>query len=126
MGVHRDAHCNDCAHGRNGGMGLYRRYTCRTLLTCLQLVDSVEFVREEGSINEEWFGLILLPIVSFSADGAINVMFFFRYLLRNYLGRPIPPSTVAKARAIDLSIQFILFWSPVLVLVGRSHLLSMV
>ncbi len=45
-------------------------------------------------------------------------MFFFHYLLRHYLGRPSPPSTVAKARAIDLSIQFILFWMPFIVLLA--------
>ena len=27
------------------------------------LVDSIEYVRENGRITEEWFGLILLPIV---------------------------------------------------------------
>jgi Ca2+:H+ antiporter len=52
------------------------------------LVESVESVREEGVISEEcvqryrheallidvcfrWFGLILLPLVSFAADGAV-------------------------------------------------------
>ncbi|KAK0201669.1 hypothetical protein DFS33DRAFT_1263842 [Desarmillaria ectypa] len=82
------------------------------------LVDSIEFVREESNIEQEWFGLILLPIVSFSADGAVAIMFFVRYLCRRYLGRPVPPTTVAKARAIDLSIQFILFWMPFVVLLA--------
>jgi len=52
------------------------------------LVESIESVREEGTISEEcvqryrpeillinpyfrWFGLILLPLVSFAADGAV-------------------------------------------------------
>jgi Ca2+:H+ antiporter len=52
------------------------------------LVESLESVREEGVIREEyvqrhrheipltkirfrWFGLILLPLVSFAADGAL-------------------------------------------------------
>ncbi|KIY71568.1 hypothetical protein CYLTODRAFT_345788 [Cylindrobasidium torrendii FP15055 ss-10] len=82
------------------------------------LVDSMEFVREEGRVKEEWFGLILLPLISFSADGVLAAMFFFRYLARHYLGHPSPPSTVAKARAIDLSIQFLLFWMPFLILLA--------
>jgi Ca2+/H+ antiporter len=65
-----------------------------------------------------WFGLILLPIVSFSADGAITIGFFFRSVLRVVSGTPPPPVTIAKARAIDLSIQFTLFWMPFLVLLG--------
>ena len=56
------------------------------------LVDSLERVRESGNIREEyvlqlpshgvppvnihfrWFGLILLPLVSFAADGAVAVV----------------------------------------------------
>ncbi|TDL20377.1 hypothetical protein BD410DRAFT_790844 [Rickenella mellea] len=79
------------------------------------LVDSIEFVREKGGIQEEWFGLILLPIVSFSADGAVAIVFFIRAAL--FLA-PKPPATLAKARAIDLSIQFTLFWMPFLVLLS--------
>ncbi|KAF5393659.1 hypothetical protein D9757_000294 [Collybiopsis confluens] len=82
------------------------------------LVDSIEFVREKGGIGEEWFGLILLPIVSFAADGFLAVGFFVRYVLEYVLGRQTPPATLAKARAIDLSIQFILFWMPFIVLLG--------
>lgn len=33
-------------------------------------------------------------------------------------GTPLPPSSLAKARAIDLSIQFVLFWMPFVVLLG--------
>jgi Ca2+:H+ antiporter len=65
-----------------------------------------------------WFGLILLPIVSFSADGTVAIVFFLRYTLTIFLGKPSPPATLAKARAIDLSIQFTLFWMPFLVLLG--------
>jgi len=100
-------------------------------------VDSIEFVREQGNIEEEcvevissrisfyylssmtrWFGLILLPIVSFSADGAVAITFFMRSTFHFFLGRPTPPATLAKARAIDLSIQFTLFWMPFIVLLG--------
>jgi Ca2+:H+ antiporter len=82
------------------------------------LVDSIEFVRDKGGIQEEWFGLILLPVVSFAADGFVAIAFFFRYVIEHFLGKPTPPATLAKARAIDLSIQFILFWMPFIILLG--------
>ncbi|KAF9076521.1 hypothetical protein BDP27DRAFT_801689 [Rhodocollybia butyracea] len=82
------------------------------------LVDSIEFVRDAGGIQEEWFGLILLPIISFAADGFVAIGFFLRYVVEHLLGRKTPPATLAKARAIDLSIQFILFWMPFIVLLG--------
>jgi Ca2+:H+ antiporter len=84
------------------------------------LVDSVEPIRENQIFTDEWFGLVLLPLVSFSADGAIAVGFFIHrsvgYIFK--LREPQPPTTLAKAEAIDLSIQFLLFWAPVLVLLG--------
>jgi len=82
------------------------------------LVESIESVREEGTINEEWFGLILLPLVSFAADGAVAVVFFLRSSLQYFLGKPRVPSELAKARAIDLSIQFSIFWMPFFVLLA--------
>lgn len=65
-----------------------------------------------------WFGVILLPLVSFASDGVIASLFFARYALRLYFGTPEPPAELAKGRAIDLSIQFLLFWLPFLVLLG--------
>ncbi|KAI0804620.1 hypothetical protein BC629DRAFT_1488445 [Irpex lacteus] len=83
------------------------------------LVESIESVRESGNIQEEWFGLILLPIVSFAADGVVAIAYFARSLLNHVLGRKaLEPQELAKARAIDLSIQFTLFWMPFLVLLG--------
>lgn len=82
------------------------------------LVDSIEPIREAGNIREEWFGLILLPIVSFSSDGVVAIAYFLRYTARHYFGTPTPPETLATSRAIDLSIQFMLFWMPFLVLIG--------
>ncbi|KAJ3505926.1 hypothetical protein NLJ89_g7158 [Agrocybe chaxingu] len=82
------------------------------------LVKSIEFVREESGIELEWFGLILLPIVSFAADGAVAVVYFVRYMIRHFFHEPAPPTTLAKAEAIDLSIQFVLFWMPFFVLLG--------
>jgi hypothetical protein len=62
--------------------------------------------------THRWFGLVLLPIVSFAADGAVATLFFVRYTLRIFFGTPHPPAELAKGRAIDLSIQFTLFWLP--------------
>jgi len=84
------------------------------------LVGSIETIREDGRIGEEWFGIILLPIVSFSADGCVAILYFCRTLLKSIfgIGEPEIPSELAKARAIDLSIQFTLFWMPFLVLLA--------
>jgi len=65
-----------------------------------------------------WFGLILLPIVSFAADGTVALVYYVRYTIRHYFHEPTPPQTLAKAEAIDLSIQFVLFWMPFLVLLA--------
>jgi Ca2+:H+ antiporter len=84
------------------------------------LVESIEYVRERGNIEEEWFGIILLPIVSFSADATVAVTYFARQTLKAYfrLRSPPPPESLAQARAIDMSIQFLLFWTPFLTLLG--------
>ncbi|KAJ3555454.1 hypothetical protein NM688_g2569 [Phlebia brevispora] len=83
------------------------------------LVESIENVRESGHIQEEWFGLILLPIVSFAGDGCIAIAFFAHKIFNHYTGRKrIEPDDLAKGRAIDLSIQFTLWWMPFLVLLG--------
>jgi hypothetical protein len=58
--------------------------------------------------------VILLPLVSFSADGLVAII---RYI-RHQFGSHDPPTTMAKAQAIDLSVQFLLFWLPFLVLLG--------
>lgn len=82
------------------------------------LVDSLEHVRETRNIGEEWFGLILLPLVSFAADGAVAVVYFLRTSLKHFLGKPKVPEELARARAIDLSIQFSLFWMPFFILLA--------
>jgi hypothetical protein len=56
--------------------------------------------------------------VSFSADGAVAIVFFVRSSLRQFFTAPEPPNLLAQARAIDLSIQFLLFWMPVVTLLG--------
>ena len=98
------------------------------VLTCLaqtslffapQLVESIEHVRESSGIREEWFGLILLPFVSFSADGAVAVIFFCQAVYDRIANKEVQvPSMLARGRAIDLSIQFTLWWMPFLVLLG--------
>ena len=65
-----------------------------------------------------WFGIILLPLVSFSADGTIALWFIIRSSLRSFVQAPEPPDTIAEARAIDMSIQFLLFWMPLVTLIG--------
>jgi Ca2+:H+ antiporter len=85
-------------------------------------VDSIEPVRNVSGITSEWFGLVLLPFVSFSADGAVAAGYFCHKTLRRVWSKTKdpgdPPSTLAKAEAIDLSIQFILLWMPFLTLLG--------
>lgn len=86
------------------------------------LVDSIEPVRGVTGITSEWFGLVLLPFVSFSADGVVAAGYFSHKALRRVWsktkGPGEPPNTLAKAEAIDLSIQFILLWMPFLTLLG--------
>jgi len=75
-------------------------------------------------IKEEWFGLFLLPMVSYSADGILSIGYFLRRNLtaERCLGAPAPIHQLAQGRSIDLAIQFLIFWMPFLVLVGwTSH-----
>lgn len=70
-------------------------------------------------VSLRWFGLILLPIVSFAADGTVAIVYFVQNTVLHLLGKKaMVPSLLARARAIDLSIQFTLWWMPFLVLLG--------
>ena len=60
----------------------------------------------------------MLPFVSFAADGTVAATYFLRYMFRHFFREPTPPNTLARAEAIDLSIQFILFWMPLLTLLA--------
>nr|GAT43042.1 sodium calcium exchanger [Mycena chlorophos] len=82
------------------------------------LVDSIEFVREEGGITQEFFGVVILPLVSFSGDGFLSIVYFLRSCLLWARGIRAPPGQLANARPIDLSIQFLHFWLPFIVLLG--------
>ncbi|KAG8833313.1 hypothetical protein FRC17_010958 [Serendipita sp. 399] len=84
-------------------------------ITAEGLVHSIDFVKENSIIQEEWFGLILIPLVSFSGDGLVT----FSSLIRRAVFRePKALHKLADAQPIDLSIQFLLFWTPVLVLIS--------
>ncbi|KAI0641763.1 hypothetical protein C8Q79DRAFT_292569 [Trametes meyenii] len=84
------------------------------------LVESIDPIRERNGIQAEWFGLILLPLVSFSPEAAIAAWCFGRTLytsLGGHASTPTPPaSLLAHGRPIDMSIQFTLWWMPLLVL----------
>ncbi|KNZ79572.1 Vacuolar calcium ion transporter [Termitomyces sp. J132] len=80
------------------------------------LVESIEFVPDE--LSDRWFGMFLLPICSWAANGFVTIVYFIRYTCKHFFEEPEPPAELAKARAIDLSIQFTLFWMPFLVMLG--------
>ncbi|KAI0739626.1 hypothetical protein C8Q80DRAFT_1274684 [Daedaleopsis nitida] len=100
------------------------------------LVSSIEPIRESSGIQTEWFGLILLPIVSFSPDAVVAILKFggsplYIKLLKilparwqSWAGGATATSSsedtfdFAHGRPIDLSIQFTLWWAPFLVLLG--------
>jgi hypothetical protein len=56
--------------------------------------------------------------VSFSADTVLATWFFIRSCLRHFFHGPSDPNTLAEARAIDMGIQFLLFWTPFVTLLG--------
>ncbi|KAG9126494.1 hypothetical protein FRC07_003199, partial [Ceratobasidium sp. 392] len=78
------------------------------VVTAEWLGSSIEQVRDQGTISAEWLGLILLPLLSYAADGCITVLYFVRTAL---FFHPDSPDELAKASSIDLSIQFVLFWA---------------
>jgi Ca2+:H+ antiporter len=62
-----------------------------------------------------WFGLVLLPLISFSGDGVITFSYAFQNMFFHH-GKE--PHALADAKPIDLSIQFALFWTPLFILIG--------
>ncbi|KAF9468913.1 hypothetical protein BDZ94DRAFT_551610 [Collybia nuda] len=87
-------------------------------ITAEFLVSSVQPMRKRLGIRQEWFGLFLLPLISYSADGLLSIVYFIRQYFRRYLGMPSPVNTLAQGRSIDLGIQFLIFWMPLLVIFG--------
>ncbi|KAF8594656.1 hypothetical protein BDV93DRAFT_529186 [Ceratobasidium sp. AG-I] len=82
------------------------------------LVIGIKPIREQSDdkklFTDEWFGLVLLPLISYAGDGLNTTMYFIRTHL--FSQDIAPPDDFAKAKNIDLAIQFTLFWIPVLVL----------
>ncbi|GAB1520547.1 AP-1 adaptor complex mu subunit Apm1 [Rhizoctonia solani] len=85
------------------------------------LVSSVEHVQQVNRLSSEWFGLILLPMISYSADALVTVAYCCRKAWRHRYSNTDDlqaPEELARGRSIDLSIQFLLFWLPALVLLA--------
>jgi len=90
-----------------------------TGVTAEFLVGSVKPLRSKSGIQEEWFGIVLLPLVSFSADGILSVVYFVRRQINHLRGDKTPLETqLAQGRSIDIGIQFMLFWMPFLMLIA--------
>jgi len=86
-----------------------------TAVTAEWLVASLEHVRKTSGVKQEWFGLILLPVVSFAAQALVAIIYFLKKML---FMKPEPPEMLAQGRTIDLSIQFTLFWMPFIILLA--------
>ncbi|KAI0776939.1 hypothetical protein BD413DRAFT_468225 [Trametes elegans] len=89
------------------------------------LVESIDPFRERTGIEAEWFGLILLPLVSFAPEAVVATVRFvqpagiwFARLCRSAIRGANDDLSLAHGRPIDLSIQFTLWWMPLLVLFG--------
>lgn len=66
-----------------------------------------------------FFGLIILPISSYAADALLAIWLFIHTILRYFkLKKSLPSAELSKARDIDVSIQFNLFWLPLIILLG--------
>ncbi|KAI0667439.1 hypothetical protein C8Q78DRAFT_1082161 [Trametes maxima] len=91
------------------------------VVTAEFLVESIEPVRERSGIQDEWFGLILLPLVSFSPEAALALLRFLPITggFESQRDKELEGERLlAQGRPIDLSIQFTLWWMPLLVLIG--------
>ncbi|KAJ7591406.1 hypothetical protein C8J56DRAFT_783107 [Mycena floridula] len=80
------------------------------------LVESIEVVKHTIQIKEEFFGLIVLPLVSFSGDGLLAIVYFIRSTFFKH--KTSEPPMLADYRPIESSIQFILLWTPFVVILG--------
>jgi len=90
------------------------------MITVECLVTSIQPMKTK--VREKWFGLVLIPLVSYAADGVLGTVYFIRSLLPQWFGELYKPNgCLAETRAIDLSVQFLLLWTPVLILIGWIH-----
>ncbi|KZW01404.1 hypothetical protein EXIGLDRAFT_830117 [Exidia glandulosa HHB12029] len=89
-------------------------------VTAQFLITSLEEILEHSHISEEWFGLIVLPFISFAGDAFLSLMHFTKRWRRPSARHAIShePEGVASGISIDLSIQFLLVWMPIFVLVA--------
>ncbi|KAJ7627068.1 hypothetical protein FB45DRAFT_920590 [Roridomyces roridus] len=106
-------------------IGLVAIALATAVITAEWLVDSVDIV--QGTFTKEWFGLVLLPWVSVSGDAFNAILFAIRASIRSWRGQSEPPDTLANARPIDSSVQFIMFWMPFIILLGwwTNHPISL-
>lgn len=89
-----------------------------TAVTAEFLVTDIHPVEQRLGLKPEYFGLIVLPFVSYAADGILSTAYFIRSNFTHYIGAPPPISTLAKGRSIDLAIQFFIFWMPFTIIVA--------
>ncbi|KAG8753804.1 hypothetical protein FRC12_011413 [Ceratobasidium sp. 428] len=93
-------------------------------VTAQFLVESIEHVQTVNRLSSEWFGLILLPMLSYSADGLVTAVYCCRKAWRHRSSHTEQtddleaPDELAQGKSIDLSIQFLLFWLPLLVIIA--------
>ena len=67
-------------------------------------------------LARRWFGLFLLPLISYAADATVTIVYYIGHILSHIVShRPDPPTTLARGEA---SIQFVLFWMPFFVLLA--------
>ncbi|KAG1873383.1 Sodium/calcium exchanger protein-domain-containing protein [Suillus tomentosus] len=81
--------------------------TVLTTVTAVFLVDSIDGLTSSGSINKEFVGIILLPIVGHAADHVIEVTVSVKDKL-----------TLSLGVAVGSSIQIALFVIPFIVTLG--------
>jgi Ca2+:H+ antiporter len=52
---------------------------------------------EFGGIGEEWFGIVLLPVASFSANAIVAITFFIGRWLKERLGKTESPTRASSS-----------------------------
>ncbi|KAH9895938.1 hypothetical protein C8Q73DRAFT_458163 [Cubamyces lactineus] len=114
------------------------------------LVESIDPLRERYDIQAEFFGLVVLPLVSFLPEGTVALYKFlpnlskvtsfkllsqhsrsawlrlpecqrtvlFSFVRKLQMRMPPQPQPEARGAPIDSSIQFLLWWMPLVILVG--------
>ncbi|KDN36260.1 hypothetical protein RSAG8_10948, partial [Rhizoctonia solani AG-8 WAC10335] len=66
------------------------------------LVSSVEHVQQVNQLSSEWFGLILLPMISYSADALVTIVYCCRKAWRHRYSDTDdlpPPEELARGRS---------------------------